>query len=150
MSLRDKLQSDVQDAMRQREAGRTRLSVLRLARAAVQNSEIDKQRPLTDEEVLAVMTREVKERRDAIIEFKGHPGREETVAKLEGEIAILVEYLPQQMTEDELRQVVAEVIEAVGATSAKDIGKVMGPLIQRTKGRADGKLANEIVRGMLK
>lgn len=150
MSLRDRLQSDVQDAMRQREAGRTRLSVLRLARAAVQNNEIDKQRQLTDEEVLAVLAREVKERRDAVEEFKGYPGREETVRKLEDEIAILIEYLPQQLSVDEIRQIVTEVIAEVGATSGKDIGKVMGPLIQRTKGRADGKLVNQIAREELK
>lgn len=136
--------------MRQREAGKARLSVLRLARAAVQNSEIEKQRQLTDDEVLAVLAKEAKDRREAIEELKRLGGREDRVEVLESEIKILSEYLPKQMSEDEIRQVAAEVIAEVGATSAKDIGKVMGPLMARTRGKADGKLVNEIVRSMLK
>lgn len=150
MSLRDKLQADAQDAMRQREAGKARLSVLRLARAAVQNSEIEKQRQLTDDEVLAVLAKEAKDRREAIEELKRLGGREDRVEVLESEIKILSEYLPKQMSEDEIHQVAAQVIAEVGATSAKDIGKVMGPLMTRTRGKADGKLVNEIVRSMLK
>ncbi|MGE5559644.1 MAG: GatB/YqeY domain-containing protein [Chloroflexota bacterium] len=150
MSLRDKLQADAQDAMRQREAGKARLSVLRLARAAVQNSEIEKQRQLTDDEVLAVLAKEAKDRREAIEELKRLGGREDRVEVLESEIKILSEYLPKQMSEDEIHQVAAQVIAEVGATSAKDIGKVMGPLMARTRGKADGKLVNEIVRSMLK
>lgn len=136
--------------MRQREAGKARLSVLRLARAAVQNSEIEKQRQLTDDEVLAVLAKEAKDRREAIEELKRLGGREDRVEVLESEIKILSEYLPKQMSEDEIHQVAAQVIAEVGATSAKDIGKVMGPLMTRTRGKADGKLVNEIVRSMLK
>lgn len=136
--------------MRQREAGKARLSVLRLARAAVQNSEIEKQRQLTDDEVLAVLAKEAKDRREAIEELKRLGGREDRVEVLESEIKILSEYLPKQMSEDEIHQVAAQVIAEVGATSAKDIGKVMGPLMARTRGKADGKLVNEIVRSMLK
>lgn len=136
--------------MRQREAGKARLSVLRLARAAVQNSEIEKQRPLTDDEVLAVLAKEAKDRREAIEELTRLGGHEDRVEVLANEIKILSEYLPQQMSEDEIRTVAAEVIAEVGATSAKELGKVMGPLVARTRGRADGKLVSEIVRGMLK
>lgn len=150
MPLRDKLQADAQDAMRQREAGKARLSVLRLARAAVQNSEIEKQRQLTDDEVLAVLAKEAKDRREAIEELKHLGGREDRVKVLEDEIVILNEYLPEQMSEDEIRKIAVEVIAEVGATSAKDIGKVMGPLVARTRGRADGKLVSEIARGILK
>jgi len=150
MTLRDKLFADMQDAMRQREAGRTRLSVLRIVRAAVQNGEIEKQRQLTDDEVVGVIAKEVKDRREAIEEFKRLGGREDAIARLEGEIAILGEYLPQQMSEEELRAAAAAVIAEVGAVGARDIGKVMGPLMARVRGRADGKLVNEIVRSMLK
>lgn len=150
MTLRDKLFADMQDAMRQREAGRARLSVLRIVRAAVQNSEIERQRQLTDDEVVGVIAKEVKDRREAIEELARLGGREDAIDRLHSEIAILSEYLPQQMSEEELRAAAAAVIAEVGAVGARDIGKVMGPLMARVRGRADGKLVNEIVRSMLK
>ncbi len=148
MSLKEKLTADMKEAMKAREEGRQRLGVIRLVRGAIRQQEIDGQRELDDEAVLSVISKEVKQRRDAIEEFqKG--GRDDLVRQNEAEIAILVEYLPQQMTEDEVRSAVQEAIAATGASTPKDMGKVMKELMPKVKGRADGKLVNQIVRERL-
>lgn len=148
MSLKEKLTADMKEAMKAREEGRQRLGVIRLVRGAIRQQEIDGQRELNDEAVLSVISKEVKQRRDAIEEFqKG--GRDDLVRQNEAEIAILMEYLPQQMTEDEVRSAVQEAIAATGASTPKDMGKVMKELMLKVKGRADGKLVNQIVRERL-
>lgn len=148
MSLKEKLTADMKEAMKAREEGRQRLGVIRLVRGAIRQQEIDGRRELDDEAVLSVISKEVKQRRDAIEEFqKG--GRDDLVRQNEAEIAILVEYLPQQMTEDEVRSAVQEAIAATGASMPKDMGKVMKELMLKVKGRADGKLVNQIVRERL-
>ncbi len=148
MSLKEKLTADMKEAMKAREEGRQRLGVIRLVRGAIRQQEIDGRRELDDEAVLSVISKEVKQRRDAIEEFqKG--GRDDLVRQNEAEIAILVEYLPQQMTEDEVRSAVQEAIAATGASTPKDMGKVMKELMPKVKGRADGKLVNQIVRERL-
>ena len=103
---------------------------------------------LDDAGVLAVLSKEVKQRRDSIEEFR-KGGREDLVKQNEEEIAILMEYLPQQLSEDEVRSLVKEAVTASGASSPKDMGKVMKLLMPKVKGRADGKLVNDLVRGML-
>jgi len=135
-------------AMKAKEEGKVRLSVIRLARAAIKNSEIDKRQEFSDEQVIDILAREVKMRRDAIEEF-AKAARPDKVEALQGEIAILMEYLPQQLSEGEIRQMVQEIISEVGAQNPKDIGKVMGVLAPRTKGLADGKQVNLIVREFL-
>ena len=146
MPLMEQLTADMKDAMKQGE--KERLSVIRLVRGAIRQQEIDGQRELDDEAVLSVISKEVKQRRDAIEEFqKG--GRDDLVRQNEAEIAILMEYLPQQMTEDEVRSAVQEAIAATGASTPKDMGKVMKELMLKVKGRADGKLVNQIVRERL-
>lgn len=146
MSLQEKLQEDLKAAMKSKDS--RRLSVIRLAKAAIKNTEIAKKKELNDDEVLEVLSREVKQRRDAIPEFqKGN--RPDLVENLETEIAILMEYLPQQMSEEEIRQVAREVVAAVGAKDAKDMGKVMGALMPRVKGKADGRLVNQVVKELL-
>lgn len=148
MSLKEKLTADMKEAMKAREAGRQRLGVIRLVRGAIRQQEIDGQRELDDDAVLTVISKEVKQRRDSIEEFqKG--GREDLVRQHEAEIAILMEYLPRQMTEDEVRSAVREAITATGASTPKEMGKVMKELMPKVKGRADGKLVNQIVRAML-
>lgn len=148
MSLKEKLTADMKEAMKAREEGRQRLGVIRLVRGAIRQQEIDGQRELDDEAVLSVISKEVKQRRDAIEEFqKG--GRDDLVRQNEAEIAILMEYLPQQMTEDEVRSAVQEAIAATGTSTPKDMGKVMKELMLKVKGRADGKLVNQIVRERL-
>ena len=148
MSLKDKLTADMKDAMKAREAGKLRLSVIRLVRGAIRQQEIDGQKELSDEDVLGVISKEVKQRRDSIEDFK-KGGRDDLVAAAEAEIAILMEYLPQQLSEDEVRSLVKEAIAASGATSPKDMGKVMKELMPKVKGRADGKLVNGIVKELL-
>ena len=148
MSLKEKLTADMKEAMKAREAGRQRLGVIRLVRGAIRQQEIDGQRELDDDAVLTVISKEVKQRRDSIEEFqKG--GREDLVRQHEAEIAILMEYLPQQMTKDEVQSAVREAIAATGASTPKEMGKVMKELMPKVKGRADGKLVNQIVRAML-
>ena len=148
MSLKDKLTADMKDAMKAREAGKLRLSVIRLVRGAIRQQEIDGQKELSDEDVLGVISKEVKQRRDSIEDFK-KGGRDDLVAEAEAEIAVLMEYLPQQLSEDEVRSLVKEAIAASGATSPKDMGKVMKELMPKVKGRADGKLVNGIVKELL-
>ena len=147
MSLMEKLTADMKEAMKQGE--KARLSVIRLVRGAVRQAEIDGKKTLSDDEIIGVITKEVKMRRDSIEEFE-RGGRSDLVEKTQAEIAILMPYLPEQLSPDEVRQLVETAVAEVGATTAKDMGKVMGVLMPRVKGRADGKLVNEIVRSLLK
>lgn len=149
MSLQDRLYEDMKTALKAREAGKLRLSVIRMSRAALKNRAIDLGHDLTDDEIIEVLAKELKMRRDAILEFQ-RAGRQERVAKLEAEINILEEYLPQQLNRDEITQLAHEVLVSVRANSERDLGKVMGVLMPKLKGRADGKLVNQIVRDLLK
>ena len=148
MSLKDRLVEDMKAAMKAKEEGKVRLSVIRMARAAIKNAEIDKKTEFSDEQVIEVLAREVKLRRDALVEFE-KADRPDKVQGLEEEIAVLMEYLPQQLSEGEIRQLALDIMVAVGATGPKDLGKVMGAITPKTKGRADGKLVNQIVRSLL-
>lgn len=145
MSLKEKLADDMKEAMKAREAGKARLSVIRLVRGAVRQIEIDQKVELDDEGVLAVIGKEVKQRRDSIEEFK-KGGREDLVAQNEADVAILMEYLPAQLSEAEVRALVSEAVAAVGAQGPKDMGKVMKELMPKVKGKADGKLVNQLVK----
>lgn len=145
MSLKEKLANDMKEAMKARDAGKARLSVIRLVRGAVRQIEIDQKVELDDEGVLAVISKEVKQRRDSIEEFK-KGGREDLVAQNEADVAILMEYLPAQLSEAEVRALVDEAVAAVGAQGPKDMGKVMKELMPKVKGKADGKLVNQLVK----
>jgi gatB/yqey family protein len=147
MSLMEKLTADMKEAMKQGE--KERLSVIRLVRGVVRQAEIDGKKTLSDDEIIGVITKEVKMRRDSIEEFE-RGGRSDLVEKTQAEIAILMPYLPAQLSPNEVRQLVETAVAEVSATTAKDMGKVMGVLMPRVKGRADGKLVNEIVRSLLK
>ncbi len=142
MTLRERLRDDTTAAMRSREA--LRLDVLRLVNNAIYNVEKAKRITLSEDDILGVVSREVKTRRESIEAFR-KGGREDLASKEEAEIAILAAYLPQALTEDELRALVDEAVAATGATSARDLGKVMGWLSPRTRGRADGKVASGLV-----
>ena len=148
MSLKDKLTEDMKQAMKDKEAGKLRLSVIRMVRAAIKNVEIDTKAELAEEDVIAIVAKEVKMRRDSMEEFKKGQ-RDDLVAQLEQEIEVLLPYLPQQLTEAEVREIVTEAVAITGATSSKDMGKVMAVLMPKVKGRADGKLVNNIVRELL-
>ena len=148
MTLKDRLVEDMKIAMKAKEEGKVRLSVIRMVRAAIKNAEIDKKIEFSDDQVIEVLAREMKLRRDALEAFE-KADRPETVKALEEEMVVLMGYLPQQLSEGEIRQLVQETVVKIGAQGLKDLGKVMGAISPKTKGRADGKLVNQIVREML-
>jgi uncharacterized protein YqeY len=142
MTLRERLRTETTAAMRSGET--LRRDVLRMAQNAIYNAEKAKRQPLSEEEVLTLVTREVKTRRESVDAFRGG-GREDLATKEEAEIAILGEFLPQPLSEDELRVLVDEAVAATGASSPRDLGKVMGWLSPRTRNRADGKIVSGLV-----
>ena len=142
MSLQDRVQTDIAVAMRGGDA--LRRDVLRMVASAAYNLEKREGRPLTDDEYLAVLSREVKTRRESVEAFRAG-GRDDLAAKEEAEIAIIGEYLPAALTEEEIDALVGEAIAAASAAAARDMGKVMGWLAPRTRGRADGKHVSELV-----
>jgi uncharacterized protein YqeY len=142
MSLSERLNEDMKQAMKSQD--KFRLSVIRMLRSAVKNIEIDQRRALDDGEVLDILSREIKQRKDSLSEFE-KAGRDDLAETVKAEIAVIADYLPQQLTEEELRTIVQETVQEVGASSKADMGKVMGALMPKIKGRADGKLVNQLV-----
>jgi uncharacterized protein YqeY len=142
VSLSEQLQADMKTAMRDGDAHRR--DTLRMAIAAVQNAAKDKRADLTDEEVQAVLTRQVKTRRESIKAYTD-AGRDDLAAREQAEIEVLQPYLPEQLGEDEIRALVTEAIDSTGATSPRDMGRVMAALMPTTRGRADGKLVSSLV-----
>ena len=142
MTLRERLRDDTTAAMRSGDA--LRRDVLRMVQNAIYNADKAKHTTMSDDDIVGVITREVKTRRESVEAFhKG--GREDLVAKEEAEIAILRDYLPEALSDDELQALVDEGVAATGATSARDLGKVMGWLSPKIRGRADGKVASGLV-----
>ena len=148
MSIKDRLTEDMKAAMKEKEGGKLRLSVIRMVRAAIKNIEIDKKKELSDDETIEVIAREVKQRRDAMDEYR-KADRQDIVDTLQEEISILMPYLPEQLSEEEVRTLVKAVIAEVQPQGQKDMGKVMGKLMPQVKGKADGKLVNQIVKEMM-
>lgn len=146
MSLKAQLREELKTAMRSGDKLRKR--VVRMMLTDVKNAEIDKGDELEAPEVLGVLQKGVKARRETI-EGAKKAKRPGLIEEAETEIAILQEFLPKELGEEELRALVAETIAQVGATSMRDIGKVMGALVPKIKGHADGRVANEIVRELL-
>ncbi len=142
MSLRERLRAELTAAMRSRDA--LRRDVLRMAWASAYALEKREHREATDDELVAVLSHEVRTRRESVEAFR-KGGREELAAKEEAEIRVLQELLPQALTADQLRALVAEAIEATGAASPRDLGRVMGWLAPRTRGRADNREVNRLV-----
>ncbi len=125
-----------------------RLSVIRMVRSAIKNIEIDQRKTLDDNEVLDILSREIKQRRDSLQDFE-KAGRDDLAESVKAEIAIIGEYLPQQLTEEEVTAIVQSTIQETGASSKADMGKVMAALMPKVKGRADGKLVNRLVQQSL-
>ncbi|MEG2893351.1 MAG: GatB/YqeY domain-containing protein [Clostridium sp.] len=143
MSLKEQLQTDWKLALKARDTFKS--SVLNMAKASIINEEKNKGSDLTDDEIVDIISKEVKMRRDAIIEFeKGN--RQDLVDSSNEEISILLGYLPQQLTENEIAEIVNNVVNELGAKDIKDMGKVMSKVNPITKGRADGKLVSQIVK----
>jgi hypothetical protein len=146
MSLSERLNEDMKQAMKSQD--KFKLSVIRMVRAAIKNIEIDQRKTLDDNEVLDVLNREIKQRKDSLQEFE-KAGRADLADNIKAELAILTEYMPQQLTEEEVKAIVQQTIQEVGASSKADMGKVMSALMPKVKGRADGKLVNRLVQQIL-
>ena len=146
MTLRDRIEAAMRDSMRARNEQRTQ--TLRMAMAAAQNRRIALQRDLTDEEVVDVLTRQVKQRRESVEMYRAG-GRADRAELEEAEAAILAEFLPEQLDEAEIEALARTAITASGASSPADMGRVMGHLSPQTKGRADGRFVSEVVRRLL-
>jgi len=144
--LKQKLTDDLKQAMRR--GDKVRRSIIRLVMAAIKNAEIARQAPLDDADILGIIAKEVRQHRESIEAFK-LGNRHDLVAQEEAEMAVLNEYLPRQMTREEVIVAARRVIEEVGAQGLGDKGKVMPKLIAQLKGRADGREINAVVTELL-
>ena len=146
MSLLDTLNADMKKAMKARD--KETLSVVRMVKSSLQNEQIKVGHDLTEDEELTVLAREMKQRKDSKEEFAAAK-REDLATQLEKEMAILANYMPQQLSAEEVEGIVREVIQETNATSKADFGKVMSAVMPKVKGRADGKLVNATVKNLL-
>ncbi|WP_026884886.1 GatB/YqeY domain-containing protein [Clostridium akagii] len=146
MSLKEKLQQDWKDALKSKD--KIKATTISMARAAVLQIEKTKSIKLDDEQIIEVLAKEVKLRRDSLIEFeKGK--RKDLVDASNAEIEILMNYLPQQLTEDEIKKLIIDIASEIEANSMKDMGKIMAAIVPKTKGRADGSLVSTLVKEYL-
>ena len=146
MSLKERLADDLKSAMKNKDV--IRKNVVQMVRAAVLQVEKDKKITLDDEGVLEVIAKQMKQRRDSLPDYE-KSGRDDLIAELKAEMDVLTEYLPKQLTREELYVIVEEAVKATGASSMKDMGKIMAAVMPKTKGRADGRLINEIAKELL-
>ncbi|AVW10542.1 GatB/YqeY domain-containing protein [Lactiplantibacillus paraplantarum] len=146
MSLIDTLNGDLKAAMKARD--KQTLSVIRMLKSAVMNEQINAGHDLTAEEEVSVLSRELKQRRESLSEFE-NAGRQDLVDGVKAEIAIVEQYMPKQLSDEEVQQIVADTIQQIGATGKGDFGKVMGAVMPKLKGQADGKLINQTVKSLL-
>lgn len=150
-TLMDDISSDLKDAMRSKD--KVRLRTLRSLRAALKNEEIDQREDgaessLSEQDQLAVLRKQVNQRKDSIEQYQD-AGREDLVDKEKEEIAVLEEYMPEEMTDDELEETLQEIIQEVGAESMADMGPVMGRAMSELRGRVDGNRVQEVVKRLL-
>jgi uncharacterized protein YqeY len=146
MALREKLDEDLKSAMRAKDS--LRMNTVRALKSAVKYREIELMKPLDDAGILGVMATEIKRRRDSVEQYRAG-NRADLADKEEAEIKILQEFLPQQLTQEEVEAKVAEVVARVGAQGPKDMGAVMKALLPEVQGRADGKVVSELVKRRL-
>ncbi len=142
MSLLERLTDDMKQAMRDKD--KEKLSVIRMVKAALQNEAIKLGHDLSDEEELTVLNRELKQRKDSLLEFE-NAGRSDLADKLKVEIEILMIYMPEQLSEEELEEIVKATIAETNASSKAEMGKVMGAIMPKVKGKADGSIVNRLV-----
>ncbi|HIG45075.1 MAG TPA: GatB/YqeY domain-containing protein [candidate division Zixibacteria bacterium] len=146
MSLKKRLETDAKTALKSKD--RVRLGLIRVVRAQVKNAEIAKKHELSEEETIEVVVSVVKARRESL-DYAVKGNRSDLVLEAEQELQILADYLPQQLSEEEVQDIVQRAIRETGAESPKDMGRVMGIIMPQVKGRADGKLVNNLVRQYL-
>jgi uncharacterized protein YqeY len=146
MSLLEQLNADMKQAMKDKD--KQALSVIRMVKSSVTNEQINLGHDLTEQEELAVLSREVKQRNESLNEYQAG-GRDDLVAGIQAELVVLNKYLPEQLTEAQIDAIIAEAIAQTGASEAKDMGKVMGIVTPKVKGKADGKLVADKVKASL-
>ena len=144
--LAERLTEDLKQAMKDKD--KLRLSVIRMVRAAIKNAEIEKRRPLGDDEILDVLNRELKQRQESLEEFE-KAGRQDLSQQAQEEIRILRQYLPEPLDDQALAELIEVAIQETGAATKRDLGKVMSYLMPKVKGRADGKKVNQMVQQQL-
>lgn len=147
MSLKDKLMEDLKSSMKDK--NKVKKDVVTMIRAAVKQKEVDERVEMDDEGIIDIISKQVKQKKDAIEDFKKGE-RDDLVQLTETEVNILLEYLPEQLSDEELAELVKAAIAEVGATSMKDMGKIMGNLMPKIKGKADGSAVNKIAKDYLK
>ena len=146
MGLKERLKEDMKAALKAKD--KVKLSTIRMIQSLIKRREIEKRGELTDEEIVQLLMKYAKQRKESIELFqKG--GRQDLVEKEKAELAVVESYLPKQMSEEEVRALVEEAIRESGATSPKDLGKVMKLVMPKVKGRADGSLVNRIAKELL-
>lgn len=143
MSKLDQINQDMITAMKQKD--KETLSTVRMLKSALQTEQINKGEELSEEEELTILAREKKQRMESYNEFKA-AGRDDLVLKLEKELSVVDNYLPAQLSEEEVRQIVQDTIAQTQSSSMQDMGKVMGALMPKVKGKADGSLVSSIVK----
>jgi len=143
VSLLERLNNDMKQAMKNKE--KDKLSVIRMIKASVQNETIKLGHDLSEEDELTVLSRELKQRKDSLHEFE-KAGREDLVEKIRIELTFVELYMPKQLSEEELSEIVKSTISEVGANSKAEMGKVMAAIMQKVKGKADGSLVNKLVQ----
>ena len=146
MSLKEQLAADLKDAMKNRQT--VRKNTVQMVRAAILQYEKDNKAELDDAGVTDIVAKELKRRRDVLPDYE-KSGRDDLIAELREEMQVLLSYLPEQLSEDELNSIVSAAIAQTGAATIKDMGKVMGLVVGQTKGRADAKLVGELVKKAL-
>ncbi len=146
MTMKSRLEDDLRQAMRDRDT--LRRDVIRYMRSEIRNQEIRVQDDLDDQGVIQVLSRQAQQRRDSIEAFS-EANRNDLVEKEQAELAIIIEYLPQQMTRDEITELVHQVVTEVGAEGPGDMGKVMSRIMPQVRGRAEGREVNAIVMEIL-
>ncbi|NOZ68056.1 MAG: GatB/YqeY domain-containing protein [Deferribacteres bacterium] len=146
MSIYGRIEDDLRDALKS--GDKNRVSVLRMIKSAIKNREIEKGEPPTDEDVQAVLMSFAKKANESIEQFS-KAGRTDLAEKERAELAVVRQYLPEQLDEDRIREIVRETIDETGAAGVKDMGRVMKAVMAKIRGQADGRLVNNIVRKML-
>ncbi len=146
MTLKERLADDLKSAMKEKNV--IRKNTVQMVRAAVLQFEKDNKVTLEDDGVLEVIAKQLKQRKDSLPDYE-KSGRDDLIADLKAEMDVLMEYLPKQLTREELEVIVKEIIEETGAASIKDMGKVMAAAKAKTVGRADGRMINEVAKALL-
>ena len=146
MSLKEKLMEDLKDSMKNKDI--IKKNTITMVRAAIKQKEVDERIEVSEEAILDIISKQLKEKKGAIEDFtKGN--RQDLVELTEKEIDILLQYLPKQLSEEEVKKILIDIIQEINATSMKDIGMIMKAVMPKVKGRADGNMVNKIAREIL-